>query len=176
MLEGTLPKSIDTKRLDSGETRFEGTVPLAALRRLRDLVLTPEAKVRAVIEIRREAGACVTVTGTVETRVRLECQRCLQPKEILLQAPFQLLAVGSAAEAEVLAGRSDPLVAPNGVIDLLITLEDELLLALPPVPMHESNEACGQRNWRFGPPEAVDAAVRRRNPFAVLEQLKNKGD
>ena len=101
---------------------------------------------------------------------------CLEPKELLLLAPFRLLAVGSITEAEALAGDCDPLIAPGGVIDLLTALEDELLLALPAVAMHESNEACGQRDFRFGTLETEEVKRRHQSPFAVLEQLKKGGD
>lgn len=156
--------------------RFEGAVSLAAMCRLRELVLSPEGRVQAAVEVLLGKALYVTVVGVVTAQVQLECQRCLEPKEVLLQAPFRLLAVGSVTEAEALAGHSDPLIAPGGVIDLLTALEDELLLALPPVTMHKSDEACGQRGFRFGAPEAVDAKPHHQSPFAVLEQLKKKGD
>lgn len=176
MLEGTLPGSIDTKRLDPGGVRFEGTVSLVAMHRLRELVLAPAGKVQAVVEVWLDKALYVTVAGTVTAQVRLVCQRCLEPKEILLQASFRLLAVGSLLEAEALAGHSDSLVAAGGVIDLLTALEDELLLALPPVTMHEGDEACSQRGFHFGAPEAKEAEPLHQSPFAGLEQLKKRGD
>lgn len=177
MLVGILPKSIDTKRLDSGGARFEGTLALAAMHRFRRLVLMPEGKQGwASLEVLFDEALYVTVVGVVSARVCLECQRCLEPTEILLQAPFRLLVVDSVAEAEALTGGSDPLIAPGGVIDLLGTLEDELLLALPLVAMHESQEACAQRNGRFGKPETADVKSHHQSPFAVLEQLKKRGD
>lgn len=176
MLAEILPKSIDTRRLDIGGARFEGTVSLAAMRRLRELVLTPEGKVCATVEVRFDEAMYVTVSGVATARVRLECQRCLGPKEVLLRAVFRLLAVDSVAEAEVLNERNDPLIAPGGVFDLLTALEDELLLALPSVAMHESEEVCGQCSFHFGTPQVPDATPHHQSPFAVLEQLKKRGD
>lgn len=173
MLKGSLPKSIDIGCLDSGGARFEGTVSLAAMRRLRELVIiTPADEVRAAVEVRISKALYATVSGVVTARVHLECQRCLEPSAVRLRAPFQLLVVGSVAEAEALAERNDPLVAPGGVVDLLTALEEELLLALPPVAMHESVAVCAQHGFCFGAPKTVDAASHRQSPFAVLGQLK----
>lgn len=176
MLDRTLPKSIDIGRLGSAGARFEGSASLAAMRRLRELVITPESEARATVEVLLDEALCATVTGVVTAQPRLECQRCLEPKELLLRAPFRLLVVNSVAEAEALAGDNDPLVAPGGVVDLLTALEDELLLALPPVAMHEREEVCVQNGFRGGAPEATDGTHYRQNPFAVLAQLKRKGD
>ena len=59
-----------------------------------------------------------------------------------------------------------------GEIDLLGAVEDELILALPLVPMH-SSEHCevSEADMVFG--ELPDEA-QKPNPFAVLASLKRK--
>ncbi len=176
MSEGILPKSIDIGRLGRGGVRFEGTIPLATMRRLRELVLTSEGKVGASVEVRFAEAAHAIVTGAATTRVRRECMRCLEPKEVLLWVPFRLSVVGSLAEAEALGQDADPLIAPGGVIDLLTALEDELLLALPPVTSHERSEVCKQYDVHTEASGAVEGALYQQSPFVVLEQLKKRGD
>jgi len=53
--------------------------------------------------------------------------------------------------------------------DLLTLLEDELLMALPLVPMHES---CPVTPVFSARDPAVEAEQAKPNPFAVLSQLK----
>lgn len=176
MLVGTLPKSIDIGRLESGVARFEGTVSLTAMHRLRALVISPDGVIEASLEVILDKEQYVTVVGAARTRVQLECQRCLEPVEIRLRAPFRLVAVGTLAETETLAGDHEPLLAPGGVIDVVTALEDELLLALPAVAMHERDEPCNELGARDAAQEAVARNTRTRNPFAMLEQLKKRDD
>lgn len=151
-------------------------MPLATMRRLRELVLMPSGEAKAAVEVLFREPSYVIVAGAITVSVRRECQRCLEPKEVMLHAPFRLLVVDSLAEAEALGQESDPLVAPGGVIDLLAALEDELLLALPPVTRHEQGEVCDQQH--LGSKESGAAALgsSRHSPFILLEQLKKRTD
>ena len=60
-----------------------------------------------------------------------------------------------------------------GEIDLLGAVEDELILALPLVPMH-SSEHCevSAHEQVFG--ELPEELAKKPNPFAVLANLKQK--
>jgi uncharacterized protein len=59
--------------------------------------------------------------------------------------------------------------------DLLAVLEDELLMALPLVPMHEQCPVPPvMQSARSGADEAALALAEKPNPFAVLAQLKSK--
>ncbi|EAR23554.1 YceD family protein [Nitrococcus mobilis] len=176
MSDGTLPKSIDIGRLDAGGARFVGAVPLTTMHRLRELVITSAGEVNAAVEVDFKEAMQVIVTGVATTRVHRECQRCLEPKAILLRAPFRLFVVGSFAEAEALGQDADPLIAPGGVIDLLTALEDELLLALPSVTRHGQDEVCEQHRMHTRASGAVEGALHQQSPFGVLEQLKKRGD
>lgn len=176
MLEGTLPKSIDIGCLDSDGARFEGTVSLAVMHRLRTLVISPDGVIKASLAVIPDKARYVTVVGEAKTRVWLECQRCLEPVEIRLQATFRLVAVGTLAETEMLYGDHDPLLAPGGVIDLATALEDELLLAMPAVAMHERDVPCSQQGARNATQEAMAGTARTQSPFAMLEQLKKRDD
>jgi uncharacterized protein len=55
-------------------------------------------------------------------------------------------------------------------LDLLALVEDELLLALPIVPTHNTN-FC-QQPAGLDEPESSEDEVTRSNPFSVLAQLK----
>ena len=56
--------------------------------------------------------------------------------------------------------------------DLLAVLEDELLMALPLVPMHEQCPVAPTLS--AGEADIVSESAEKPNPFAVLGQLKKK--
>jgi uncharacterized protein len=101
----------------------------------------------------------------------LTCQRCLQPVKLDLQAERAIRFVSDEAEAERLDELSDDdvLAQPGGGLDLRQLVEDELILALPLVPRHDT---CPQPL-----PMASSAAadeVERPNPFQALAALKRR--
>lgn len=106
-----------------------------------------------------------------QAQMPLVCQRCLAPTVEVLDVDrwFRFVDSEAVAEAEDDESEEDLLVmAPQ--FDLLALLEDELLMALPLVPMHP---ACPQ------PPvlrAAEDVADDKPHPFAALAQLRTKPD
>lgn len=105
-----------------------------------------------------------------------ECQRCLEPyaEPLELDRWFRFAPDETTAAAEDEDSEEDVLVwTPR--LDLLELLEDELLLALPLVPMHAR---CPQQlpAATVGDPFAGDAGLSqdRVHPFAGLAALKNR--
>ena len=62
----------------------------------------------------------------------------------------------------------DTLYSEDGYIDIVEVVEDELILAIPLVAMHEDTR-CNS-NWQDSASTAE--TVKSENPFAVLQQLK----
>jgi uncharacterized protein len=104
--------------------------------------------------------------GHLQTRLELECQRCLQSLDFPLELDFSLLI--DASDEIVQHSSQDTLYSDDGWIDIVEVVEDELILTIPLVAMHE-NRACNS-NW---PASAITAeTTKTENPFAVLQQLK----
>lgn len=103
-----------------------------------------------------------------QAQLPLSCQRCLAPALQPLQVDrwFRFVDSEEVAQAEDEDCEEDLLVL-EPQFDLLHLLEDELLMELPLVPMHER---CA------GPPAAIEnlseAPSDRPNPFSVLAGLK----
>lgn len=106
---------------------------------------------------RGHPGIAVEVDG----RIRLTCQRCMQPLDLALapRAKFEW----AKSEAALDGDEDDEwdLLPPAARFDLLPLVEDELLLALPYAPMHE-----------FCSPTAATSAGEKVRPFAALAALK----
>jgi uncharacterized protein len=109
------------------------------------------------------------------TTLPLCCQRCMGEVAfpIALNRWYRFVATEDIALAEDDAAEEDLLVM-EPQLDLLALLEDELLMALPVVPMHE--RCPGETASSTGLPEHANqlnsAEAKRPNPFAVLAHLK----
>ncbi len=112
------------------------------------------APVHLVLDVHRNRDA-YRVTGRVETRLRLECGRCLEPFEIPVASDFELRyvpAAGTAAPGHGHAGRGEDLeieVAEddlttafyqNDTLDLGELMHEQFVLALPMKPL--CSDAC----------------------------------
>ena len=153
-----------------------GQLPLTELPRLADSLLKagPGAQVDW-----SAAGRQVPVTGgapevwlhlQARAAVELQCQRCLQSMDQDLQVDRQFRFVRTEAEAVKLDEDSEDdvlVLAPR--LDLGELIEDELILALPIVPMHA---VCPEP---LQPPSVAEPMIEDRpNPFAALAALRKK--
>jgi uncharacterized metal-binding protein YceD (DUF177 family) len=70
----------------------------------------------------------------------------------------------------------EPMLAPGGRISIDELVEEELMLFLPIVPLHENSPACGAP---VPPPEArdeVEEPMTTQKPFANLSELLKRKD
>ena len=114
----------------------------------------------AQVRLRLAAGTCLS----------LECQRCLKPVRVQLQIERSFRFVhGEDAAALLDAESEDDVLALTRALDLRELIEDELLLALPLVPRHDT---CPEPL-----PVPIDDATpeAKPNPFAALADLKRHG-
>ncbi len=139
--------------------------------------LQPDSSVswEARAELRPRAGADDEVWLHLQARtsVPLTCQRCMGAVETPLEVDqwYRFVSDEDIAMAEDDQSEEDLLVM-EPQFDLLSVLEDELLMALPLVPMHD--ECPVAPVLRAGDSEMAGAAAGKPNPFAVLSQLKKK--
>jgi len=95
--------------------------------------LTEPAAVRGTVKV---AGTEVLVNGHVETRARVECDRCLKQIELLVSADFELEYItGSDYESsDAAALNEDELsvsVFDGEAIDVDEIVKEQILLAVP---------------------------------------------
>ena len=122
----------------------------------------------------------VWLDGHVETKVSVECQRCLNSVGLELVLDFHLALVDDESLIErldedadfIVLGESEATVKGSydapATADLLALIEDELLLLMPLSPKHEFCEHKHQ------PAVEELAEEKRDNPFDVLAGLKGK--
>lgn len=81
------------------------------------------------------------VSGELHGTVVLTCQRCMQPVSVEVDDSFQVLVVEEERSDE--PGGYEPVVANPARLDLRWLAEEQVLLALPLVPMHEGASDAG---------------------------------
>lgn len=153
--------------------RLAGQTEVGELGRLlEELEASPAPPIawQAQLQWRQAAGASAQLWLHLQAQAQLPlgCQRCLAPvsETVEIDRWFRFVESEEVALAEDDDCEEDLLVM-QPQFDLLNLLEDELLLDLPLVPMHE---ACPDRSPVLDQPEGG----KKPNPFAVLAGLKNK--
>ena len=175
MQAAALSKTIDPSQLADSGAVLGGYLPLAKMTRLTQFLLSDAGEVAVELRFGRDGGGRRFLEGSARIAVTMRCQRCLGACEQALQAAIRLGIVASEAEAERLPAEYDPLIATDRMRTLEM-IEDELILALPLVAMHQDLTACVPVGAQQGGGSAAAEDTRRPNPFAVLGQLKNRND
>ena len=171
------PKRLNLLALAQAGERVSGQTPLAELPRLvadlpADAPTPAPVAWQALPEWRVRPGASgqLWLHLQAQAQVPLVCQRCLGPvvEPLELDRWFRFVDTEAEAEAEDDEAEEDLLVQ-EPQFDLLALLEDELIMALPLVPKHES---CPELPPMRAGEDVPDA---RPNPFAALAPLKKGG-
>lgn len=164
------PELIDPWRaLDAG-ARYAGSLGLARMARLRESLRESDGEARFTLAFSRDPEGRGLVRGEIQARLILTCQRCLEAMALPVQASLELALVTGLDQARLLPEDLDPLLVTEETLRLADLIEDELLLALPQIPMHDPG-ACpqgqggGEEEGAQGPDEAP-------HPFAILRALK----
>ena len=101
----------------------------------------------------------------------LQCQRCLTPVLETVQAERSFRFVADEATAMALDDEAEEdILVISRDFDALALIEDELILSLPLVPLHE--ECPEAMPMSVADPE-FEVAAQRPNPFGVLAGLKS---
>jgi uncharacterized protein len=168
-MSATLPAVVDAWRMVSAKRLFEGSLPLSAFARLRDSLQDAEGEVRYALEFGRDAGNQAFVEVRADAELPLLCQRTLERYLHRVRLVQQLGLITSEAQESALPEQMEPLLLPeSGELRPADLVEDELILAVPVVPINpESSEP--EQEW-------LDEAEEepKQNPFAALSALKDK--
>jgi len=192
-----IPQRIDHYRYTDKGVFLEGIIKQQDLEndlpRLYDAIVDTAGDVEYLLQFDVDASSNRIVTGSVKTKVILQCQRCMNDYEAILDCEIATAFVQNAYDLKK-ADSSDYdtfLVSENRkeLLDPRIIIEDELLLNLPQIPKHpllgseteincqvqfdypvaEENEksktSSGQGNKQKDEQKGD-------NPFAILKDLK----
>jgi len=168
-----LPLTIDAVRTAQKRLDYIGSYMPEQVTRVADSVVSVDTDVEGALSFNIDNQRLAVITGHTDVTVTLMCQRCNLPFQQQVHTTYCFSPVINDEQAEALPEGYEPIYADEyGSVDLLAMIEDEIILSLPVVPVHDS-EHCevSEADMVFGqlPPEAEKP-----NPFAVLASLKQK--
>jgi uncharacterized protein len=154
---------IDGFEFASAGASRQGIWPVSDFPRLGDLLAGDEGEVTYKIDGVRDERGRPSLRVKVRGTLQLRCQRCLDAMPLEVQADETLVLAGTLAEihAEPADAHGADRVVAGKEMPVRDLIEDELILALPYAPRHES---CTAR-------PSPDAGVDKTSPFAALRGL-----
>ncbi len=164
-MSATLPERVDAGRMVAARREFRGSLAVASLPRLADVLADDRGRVEYELEFGRETGVAF-VALRASARLNLECQRTLGIFQHPLDVDVRLGLIEHERDEAALPAGYEPLLLENGTLQPARVIEDELLLALPAFPVKPGSEAL--------PEVQNEEAAREDNPFAVLRELKQR--
>lgn len=155
----------------AGRQSFAGVVPVAELPRLVSALAGNAGEVAYRLDFEQGQLGDLELHVRLTAQLTLECQRTLQPFAWPAEVDTRLGLLHHEDEMAALPGDCEPVLLEHGMLDLRGVIEDELMLALPLVPIKPGSEVL-QGAWNTpGQSEQAaehEAAVTR--PFADLRQ------
>ncbi len=166
-----LPLAVDAIRTAQKRLDYSGIYTASQVTRVAASVVSIDSDVQTSLSFDIDNLRLAVINGQSDLTVTLECQRCGKTFEHQVHATYCFSPVRNDEQAEALPEAYEPIeVDEFGEVDLLAMIEDEIILSLPVVPVHES-EHCevSDADMVFG---KLPAEVEKPNPFAVLASLK----
>ncbi len=170
-----LPHQVDPFQFAEQEGRLQGLTSLKNMSRLSEATAgTDEHEVFADLRFSIQASGICVLYGRVETQLRMICQRCLGLVTVEINRGLELALVRSEAEAALVQDKYEAYqVEKNDTLLIPDLIEEELLLALPFVPMHAHRAQCEQAMLQILKRNSGEQfSENDKNPFAVLKDLK----
>ncbi|HEU4531595.1 MAG TPA: YceD family protein [Steroidobacteraceae bacterium] len=121
-------------------------------------------------------SACDAAECSVSAVLPMTCQRCLGEVQIQAHGSAHLAFIDDEAAVGTVPESHDPVIMSAGRVSLAELVEEELLLAMPIVPVHAEVAQCQPRPGETVEENPADAAASapKQTPFAGLRELMKK--
>lgn len=148
---------------------LQGEVAVAELERLQDFLHSSRGEIKYTLSGKTGAKGEPLLEFSIEGRLVLQCQRCLEALEYPLRIASTLKVVVGATQFDDIGDEVEGVdsIPASSAMDVLALIEEEILLNLPMSPLHVPEICQGQR-------AAKPAGEERTNPFGALAALKGK--
>jgi uncharacterized protein len=167
-----LPGSIDALKFCQQGVQISGFLPLVRLPRLSQQLYLAEGDVQVELSFGLDEQSRKTVSGQLEAVLPLVCQRCLERIDVPVTTELSLALVWTDDQAAQLPRSLDPVLMGSEELDLPEIVEEELLLALPLVAIHEEG-SCQPPQLLVNQVVDDEPEEQKVNPFQVLAALKS---
>ena len=170
-MSAALPDVVDAWRMVSGRRRFHGALPLRDMLRLRDSLASDAGEAHYDIEFGRDEMGVAFLAVRVEARLPLTCQRTLDEFALPVSVSTQLGLIAHERDEAALPPGFEALLVKDNELHLREVIEDELILALPVVPVKPGVAQDTEYVYRTGP-EGADEEPAAPNLFEALARLR----
>jgi uncharacterized protein len=161
-----LPERVDASRMVQARRTFEGKLPIASFQRLRGSLAAVEGEANYDLEFGRDELGVAYLAVRVDAELALTCQRTLEVYRQPVHVDQRLGLIGEESEEAALPPGYEALLIADGTVNPADVIEDELILALPVVPLKPG----APLEWHDEGAEEEGEP----NPFAALAGLKKK--
>ncbi len=166
-MSAQMPELVDAWRMVTARSRLEARLALSSMTRLRDVLADTEGEAVCSLEFGRDAFQVPYADLCIDVGLPLICQRSLQRFVFPVHLEQRLgLIRDEADEAGLLPEYEALLVPEDGMLAPAAMIEDELILAVPVIPVAPGSESV-ERDWPVTAEEET-----RVNPFSGLAALK----
>lgn len=156
----------------AGRRSFEGKLPVADLPRLAEALADASGGVAYQLDFESGTLGGPQLHVRLDAGLTLECQRSLELFVFPARVDVRLGLLADEADAAALPGDCEPLLLEDGALSPRRVIEDELLLALPLVPIKPGSRML-QGEWTSPAQDPLDAESGEptTRPFADLRSL-----
>ncbi len=178
MLKSPLPNTIEPLKLVAKRTCMKGCIELGLLQRLRPELVGESEKNLVDVELvfAKSPDGLATASGFARADMFLVCQRCLNPMAFRVDAVINWVFVSDETLMSQVPASSEAILLNEETISLFDLIEDELLLSLPVIPMHQEGE-CKEQGYSLvstNESQHKDDVPVKKSPFVVLADFKKK--
>ena len=169
-----LPESVDVMRMVTARRIFAGRLALSTMSRLAASLADTVGEVEYEVEFDRDEQAQAYLQLKVDASLPLICQRTLERFELLVHIRQRLGVIRREQDEARLPEGYEPMLLPaDGGLRIADAIEDELILAVPVVPMSDKGLLPQDVVWQDAEPE-LEQSPGSASPFAVLSRLKQQ--
>lgn len=173
MSKDCLPTQVDPIRFADNAAKLQGTFPLKTMQRLSTSLAADQGDVAVGMSFGTDDQGVRFLKGDVEATLTLQCQRCLEPFLHQIISNFSYGLVSTEKKVSLLPSGYDPLLIKEDILDISGIVEEELIVNLPLVPMHDTKD-CKVKLPIVMVDETEVTTAEKENPFKVIELLKIK--
>jgi uncharacterized protein len=166
-MNAALPESVDAWRMVQARRSFQGSLPLASLPRLRGSLAATDGAVDFDLEFGKDELGVAHLRVRADASLPLTCQRTLEVFMLPVHVDSRLGLIAREEDEAALPGGYEPLLTADGMLRLADVVEDELILALPVVPVKPGSEHKAHA-WSDADEDGATESV---NPFAILRKI-----
>jgi len=168
-MQSRLPEKCDLFQLCEKGADVSGTWPVAKMPRLLGMLGSDSGEAYAEMHFAK-SGRNRYVKGHVSATIEIQCQRCMDLMTLQVETEFSLGLVETEAQIDKLPEGYEPLIT-EGRHFLPDVIEDEIILAVPIVPVHDSECSVFMNAQKEEQKTNEVVEQEKPNPFAVLKDM-----